>query len=158
MPESLKRKGGKSSLIPSMLMVKLFSKRPLALLTLCVTNIAFSHYLTDVILQGANVIFGDPATVAEFYKYIPGSQYSGEQYWTYPCEAALPSISFNIAGREFPLTKFYMDPKENGSNRCIGAIMQQEDIPYWVLGWAFMRGYYTVFDVANGQVGFATLK
>jgi hypothetical protein len=44
-----------------------------------------------------------------------------------------------------------------GSNRCFGVITQKENRAFWTLGVAFMTGYYTVFDVANRQVGFATL-
>jgi hypothetical protein len=113
--------------------------------------------LTDVFLQAAGLIIGDPTNVAKFYKHIPDSQYSGKEYWTYPCDAALPSISFYIAGREFPLTKFKVDSQSVGSDRCMGAIMQQENRAHWTLGVAFMRGYYTVFNVGTREVGFATL-
>jgi cathepsin D len=127
------------------------------MLTLCVANIAFSHYLTDVFLQGATLIIGDSANVAKFYSHIPGAEYYGTQFWTFPCDAPIPSISFNIAGREFPLTKFNAGIQSAGSNRCFGAITQRENMRHWVLGVTFMTGYYTVFDVANRQVGFATL-
>jgi hypothetical protein len=103
------------------------------------------------------MIIGDPVTVAQFYSHIPGSQYTGNEFWDYPCDAALPSISFYIAGQEFPLTNFDIVRQDSASNRCIGAIMERANTPYWVLGFAFMAGYYTVFDVGNAKVGFATL-
>jgi hypothetical protein len=114
--------------------------------------------LTDVFLQGTTLIIGDPTNVAEFYSHIPGAESFGTQFWTYPCNAPIPSISFNIAGREFPFTKLNAGNQSVGSNRCFGAIMQKENRAYWTLGIAFMTGYYTVFDVGNRQVGFATLR
>jgi cathepsin D len=122
------------------------------------SKISISHYLTDVFLQGTGQIVGDPTSVGRFYSHIPGASYSGRGFWTYPCNAPIPSISFYIAGREFPLTKFNIARRYSGSNRCIGVIMQApENIPHWILGQDFMSGYYTVFDVGNAQVGFATL-
>jgi hypothetical protein len=39
---------------------------------------------------------------------------------------------------------------------CIGGIIGI-DVGFWALGAPFMTNYYTVFDVGNSQVGFATL-
>jgi hypothetical protein len=80
--------------------------------------------------------------------------------YTVPCNADIPPVSFHIEGREFPLTSLKLNKQYQGSTRCIGAIQGDEDpeMESWILGAAFMRDYYIVFDVGNAQVGFATLR
>jgi hypothetical protein len=104
------------------------------------------------------MIVGDPKSVAKFYSRIPGAEFDGNRFWTYPCDARIPFISFNIAGREFPLVDLDLVRQYQGTNRCVGVIMQRPNLPYWVLGVVFMSQYYTVFDVANARVGFADLE
>jgi hypothetical protein len=113
--------------------------------------------LTDVFPQGTTLIVGDPTSVTRFYSHIPGAEYTGKDFWDYPCDTPIPPISFNVAGREFPLPSLRFARRYNALVICLGVIMQKENMPHWILGFAFMNDYYTVFNVANRQVGFATL-
>jgi hypothetical protein len=109
-------------------------------------------------MQGTLLIIGDPINVARFYSHIPGAEYSGKDFWDFPCDAPIPPISFNIGGREFPLTNLNFYRQYANSYKCIGTIMQKENMQYWILGQAFMKSYYTVFNIGDAQVGFATLR
>jgi hypothetical protein len=144
-------------------MDKWLSATPLALLTPWVAVIHFSHYLTDTFPQGTTVIVGDATNVAAFYGQIPGSQPESDGFYTFPCNADLPDISFYFNGQAFSITdSFNLGPAYGGSLKCLGGIRQAGETTFWVLGGIFMTNFYTVFDfgevqVRNPQVGFATL-
>jgi len=71
---------------------------------------------------------------------------------------SLPTISFEIAGTKFDLTPqiYVIKVVTTGGTQCVlGIEGSWETIPLWILGDPFLRAYYTVFDRANNQVGFA---
>jgi cathepsin D len=105
-------------------------------------------------------IVGDYASVTAFWNKIPGSSDSGQGFHMFPCNATLPDISFRIGGRDFPISTQSLNygPVQTGSDKCIGGIMSDLAIarPLWILGSSVLANFYTVFDVGNSQVGFAT--
>nr|XP_033774487.1 gastricsin [Geotrypetes seraphini] len=71
----------------------------------------------------------------------------------------MPTLSFTISGVPFPLPPTAYILQSNGY--CSLGIMptympSQNGQPVWILGDVFLRGYYSVYDVGNNQVGFAT--
>jgi Eukaryotic aspartyl protease len=131
-------------------------------LTLYVAINSFSHFSTDISLQGAALISGPPELVAQFYGHIPGAQPAGaahDGYYIFPCNTDLPEIFF-----EFDAFIFYIEdnlslgPWQMGSPDCLGAITGLEVVNGWTMGTVFMTDYYTIFDVANRRVGFADLE
>jgi hypothetical protein len=147
-----------------MLVDNRLSATPLASLTPCVVVIVFSCYLTDICVQGTTLVIGDTTNVAAFYQQIPGAQdassTAGAGFYTFPCSSTLPAVSFTIGGKDFPMTQsLNFGQVSQGSTDCIGSIVADASIgsQFWILGDAFMTNYYTVFDVGNSQVGFATL-
>ncbi|XP_044142810.1 gastricsin-like isoform X2 [Bufo gargarizans] len=71
----------------------------------------------------------------------------------------LPTISFTISGTSFPLPPSAYVLQSNGY--CtIGIeptyLPSQNGQPLWILGDVFLRQYYSVYDLGNNQVGFAT--
>ncbi|KAL3538738.1 hypothetical protein ACH5RR_002104 [Cinchona calisaya] len=79
------------------------------------------------------------------------------------CEsvAKLPSISFTIGNRSFPLSpqQYTIRVQKNLTDVCVSGFVPLDvpppQGPIWVLGNMFMGAYHTVFDFGNLQIGFA---
>jgi hypothetical protein len=142
-------------------MGKIFSRNCLALLTLHVAINSFSHFSTNISLQSAALISGPPLLVAQFYNHIPGAQPADgahDGYYIFPCNTDLPEIVFEFDGFAFPITHhFNLGPWQMGSSYCLGSILGTEAANVWTMGTIFMIDDYTIFDVGNRRVGFATL-
>jgi len=69
---------------------------------------------------------------------------------------SLPTIFFNLKGSLFPLPPQVYVIKDEGE--CFLGIEPADGIPLWILGDAFIRNYFTVFDRGENRVGFATLR
>ncbi|KAM4816370.1 gastricsin-like [Urocitellus parryii] len=71
----------------------------------------------------------------------------------------LPTFTFIINGVQFPLPPSAYILNENGY--CLVGleatyVSSANGQPFWILGDVFLRSYYSVFDMANNRVGFAT--
>ena len=77
-----------------------------------------------------------------------------------PCEqrGVMPDLTFNLAGQNFTLTPYdytFEWPIKQSTTRCVSAIMpfgieQYDEI---VLGSAFLRAFYSVFDLDTFTLG-----
>ncbi|XP_007065203.2 gastricsin [Chelonia mydas] len=73
---------------------------------------------------------------------------------------SLPTISFTINGVSFPLPPSAYILSNNGY--CSVGVMptylpSQNGQPLWILGDVFLRRYYSVYDMGNNRIGFATV-
>ncbi|KZT57766.1 acid protease [Calocera cornea HHB12733] len=107
-----------------------------------------------------------PMSVAKrFYATIPGSKPAlsyGEGFWTFPCNSS-PDIQFIFMGPTFSLDPrdFNLGKTSSSSADCVGAVlgMKGRDLPdnFAVIGSAFLRSWYTVFDYSSGsRIGFGS--
>ncbi|XP_036329843.1 lysosomal aspartic protease-like [Rhagoletis pomonella] len=100
-----------------------------------------------------------PSSLLENIQNAIGAVYSEGEYLV-ECAAlsSLPIISFTIGGTTFNLTssQYIIETEdENGDIVCMSAF-EEADTNFWILGDVFIGQYYTVFDMGNNRVGFAT--
>lgn len=72
-----------------------------------------------------------------------------------PCDADLPTITFVLDGRSFPVRPEMYTVKTRGV--CL-VLIEPVYMQFWVLGDVFIREYYSVFDMDNLEMGFAPVK
>jgi hypothetical protein len=75
---------------------------------------------------------------------------------------SLPTFSVSMfGGYSYPLSPMQYViklPDNSGKMTCQLGIAAMDGLPFWILGDTFLRGFYSVFDVSNYQVGFAVAK
>lgn len=103
--------------------------------------------------SGASLIHGPSKEVKALNKLL-GATYSNGAY-TISCDSVnnLPLIYFQMAGASFPLRPTAYLYKNGGI--CYTSFVGWSS-SLWLLGDAFMRSYYTIFDGANNRIGFAS--
>ncbi|GFO45652.1 cathepsin d [Plakobranchus ocellatus] len=76
----------------------------------------------------------------------------------------LPDIGFIVNGKILSLSSkdYVIQEFTGGELICYSAIQgmtwREDETPVWILGSAFMRAYYTLFDKQNDRIGFAKAK
>ncbi|KAJ1971689.1 aspartic proteinase precursor [Dimargaris xerosporica] len=102
------------------------------------------------------------STLADLINEEIGATKSWNGQYTLDCKKldSLKDFVFKFGGREFPLTPYDYTLQVQG--QCISAFMGL-DLPdklknLWIVGDAFLRKYYTVYDLGKNRVGFADAK
>ena len=120
--------------------------------------------VSTIIDTGTTLIIGDAANVRRLYAQIPGSKDAsktvGPGYYTVPC-SSIPTVKFTFGGTSFsiPPSVFNLGRVSSKSTDCIGGIVSSgTNSNFWIVGDIFLRAVYTVFDLGNNRVGFATLR
>lgn len=110
---------------------------------------------------GTSLIAGPTEEVAQINAII-GAKKGWQGIYTVPCESvpSLPEMTFAFGDHEFTLASSDYILQQQGN--CISVFMGM-DIPapagpIWVVGDAFLRKWYTIYDMGNDRVGFALAK
>ncbi|KAH8118711.1 acid protease [Phellopilus nigrolimitatus] len=122
---------------------------------------AFSSGVAAIVDSGTTVVYGDSTNVEKIYAAIPGSadaSYTiGQGYYTIPCDST-SAVSLELGGSKFTISADQFNLGSINSDTCVGGIVANDDLGFWILGDVFMSNVYTSFDVGNQRVGFATLN
>ncbi|KDQ50162.1 hypothetical protein JAAARDRAFT_186508 [Jaapia argillacea MUCL 33604] len=120
--------------------------------------------ISAVIDTGTTLVLGDKVNVRALYAAIPRSKDAsatfGEGFYTVPCDA-VPTVSLTFSGKSFAISPrtFNLGRAASGSSDCVGGIVGSDiGQRFWIVGDVFLRNVYSVFDLGNTRVGFATLS
>ncbi|CAO3625692.1 unnamed protein product [Cunninghamella blakesleeana] len=124
-------------------------------------DIKFDGKYAELEVSGAAIDTGTslivaPSTIADLINSEIGAEKSWSGQYTIDCSKvdSLPEFCFVFAGKDFCLSG--SDYILNVQNQCISSFTGM-DIPggLWIVGDAFLRKYYSVYDLGNDRVGLA---
>ncbi|KAF2799906.1 aspartyl proteinase [Melanomma pulvis-pyrius CBS 109.77] len=117
---------------------------------------------TGVILDTGTSLIALPSTIAELLNKEIGAKKSYNGQYTVECDTRdnLPDLTFTLTGHNFTIGPYDYILEVQGS--CISAFMGMdfpEPVgPLAILGDAFLRRWYSVYDVGSNSVGLAKAK
>ncbi|KAJ7982788.1 acid protease [Mycena polygramma] len=123
------------------------------------TTVATANGITAIVDTGTTLLIGDPTGVQFVYGGIPGAKDAsailGPGFFTVPCDS-IPTTGIGLDDQLFDVAPEIFNLGVLEGNDCVGGLVSEAGIPFWVLGDIFLRNFYTVFDQGNTRVGFAT--
>jgi len=117
---------------------------------------------TGVILDTGTSLIALPSTIAELLNKEIGAKKSYNGQYTVECEKrdGLPDLTFTLSGYNFTIGPFDYILEVQGS--CISSFMGMDfpepTGPLAILGDAFLRKWYSVYDLGSNTVGLAESK
>jgi len=117
---------------------------------------------TGVILDTGTSLIALPSTLAELLNKEIGAKKSYNGQYTVECDKrdSLPDLTFTLTGHNFTIGPFDYILEVQGS--CISALMGMDfpepTGPLAILGDAFLRKWYSVYDLGSNSVGLAKSK
>ncbi|GAA6046458.1 hypothetical protein JCM3770_004932 [Rhodotorula araucariae] len=112
-----------------------------------------------IIDTGTTLVIGPRTAVAKFFQKIRGARRWRSGYYMYPCSASF-TAEFEFGGVKYAIPSEYLNLGLTavGSSYCVAAIVGEDvGVDAWVIGDAFLRSVYTVFNAGTSSVGFANL-
>jgi len=117
---------------------------------------------TGVILDTGTSLIVLPSTLAELLNKEMGAKKGYNGQYTVECDkrASLPDLTFELSGYNFSITAYDYVLEVQGS--CISTFtamdIPEPTGPLAILGDAFLRRWYSVYDLGNNSVGLAKAK
>ncbi|KAJ5736305.1 uncharacterized protein N7483_001430 [Penicillium malachiteum] len=117
---------------------------------------------TGVILDTGTSLIALPSTMAELLNKEIGATKGFTGQYSVECEkrGSLPDLTFTLSGHDFTITPYDYILEVQGSciSTFMGMDMPEPVGPLAILGDAFLRKYYSVYDLGKGTVGLAKAK
>ena len=108
-----------------------------------------------IIDTGTSYLVGPHKEVEALIRALPATCRMLNNALICPCDAHLPTLTFVLNGHKFIVSgDMYV---VSSGNACL-VLVEPTAIEFWVLGDVFIRGYYSVFDMDNLEMGFAPVK
>ena len=108
---------------------------------------------------GTTLLYLPDDIVDAYYGAVDGAKNDQQQGgYTYPCDAALPDISFGIGGYTAVVPGSYVNyaPVDDSGTTCFGGIQSSNGIGINIFGDIFLKSQFVVFQGGdNPQLGFA---
>ncbi|CAK7233805.1 hypothetical protein SCUCBS95973_008720 [Sporothrix curviconia] len=137
----------------------------------------WEFYLQKIHIQGDNVwrmhnwpMVADTGTtllllptdlVELYWSFVPGAYMSDVYYgWVFPCNATLPGFDFGFSNDDTwnaAIPGHYFNFQNVSSTLCYGGIQDSME-PFGILGDAFLKALYVIFDMEHSRVGLAAKK
>ncbi|KAI1768433.1 Asp-domain-containing protein [Hypoxylon sp. FL1150] len=117
---------------------------------------------TGVILDTGTSLIALPTDLAELLNKEMGAKKSYNGQYTVECSVrdSLPDVTFKLAGHDFAIGPYDYILEVQGS--CISTFMGMDFPapvgPLAILGDAFLRKWYSIYDLGKGTVGLAKAK
>ncbi|KAJ7734430.1 acid protease [Mycena metata] len=119
--------------------------------------------LQTIIDSGSTLMGCPPALVQQIYAQVPGAKVfdADEGLYSFPC-ASPPQLSFNWGGKDWTVSaaNLNLGLTKAKSTDCVSALAGVDfgfGSNVCILGDAFLRNLYSVFDLDQQAVGFAAL-
>jgi hypothetical protein len=107
---------------------------------------------------GTSFMFGPQDAVSKLHRLIPGAEVAEDgSTWRVPCDTEKP-LALTFSGVSYEVSpKDWISP-QNNNGKCTSNIYGFEVVKgAWLLGDAFIKNVYTVFDRDEKRIGFAPL-
>ncbi|KIH95159.1 aspartic proteinase [Sporothrix brasiliensis 5110] len=102
-----------------------------------------------------------PTDLVELYwSFVPGAYMSDVYYgWVFPCNVTLPVLDFGFVDDHWNATipGHYFNFQNVSDALCYGGIQDSME-PFGILGDAFLKALYMIFDMGHSRVGLASKK
>ncbi|KAI8979922.1 aspartic peptidase domain-containing protein [Pilobolus umbonatus] len=117
-----------------------------------------------IVDSGSTLIIMSMDDAEVYHEQIESAVNNGDGTWSFLCQEARHLSSLKIYTGDIELVippeKLFLAPTSSTSKRCLSGVSGQGTYgdDTWILGDIFLRNFYTVFDVGQGQLGFALAK
>lgn len=112
-----------------------------------------------IVDTGTTLIVMPKDDAEKIHDKIEGSKSDDDGNYAVPCDSNM-TIELKFNGKKWPMSsKDFLGPELDNDDGFCSTNIQGMDIPnqskQWILGDAFLKGVYSVFDMDNQKVGFA---